>query len=62
MRPGIVKAYQIFFVLVGVIAAQAVLLRLLRAFHDVSLKHLSSRENWPILTLAVVYIWFFWAG
>jgi transcriptional regulator with AAA-type ATPase domain len=62
MRPGIVKAYQIFFVLVGVIAAQAVLLRLLRAFHDVSLKRLSSRENWPILTLAVVYIWFFWAG
>lgn len=62
MRPGMIKAYQIFFVLVGVIAAQAVLLRLLRAFHGVSLKRLSSRESWPILTLAVVYIWLFWAG
>ncbi len=62
MRPGMVKAYQIFFVLVGLIAAQAVLLRLLRAFHDVSLKRLSLRENWPLLTLAVVYIWLFWAG
>jgi len=62
MHPGMVKAYQIFFVLIGVIAAQAVLLRLLRAFQDVSLKRLSARENWPLLTLAVVYIWLFWAG
>lgn len=62
MHPGMVKAYQIFFVLIGVIAAQAVLLRLLRAFHDVSLKRLSLRQNWPLLTLAVVYIWLFWAG
>lgn len=62
MRPGMVKAYQIFFVLVGVIAAQAILLRLLRAFHDVSIKRLSPRESWPILILAVVYVWFFWAG
>lgn len=62
MHPGMVKAYQIFFVLIGVIAAQAVLLRLLRAFHAVSLKRLSLRENWPLLTLAVAYIWLFWAG
>ena len=62
MGPGMVKAYQIFFVLVGLMAAQAVLLRLLRAFQDVSLKRLSARENWPILTLAAVYIWLFWAG
>jgi hypothetical protein len=43
-------------------AAQAVLLRLLRAFQDVSLKRLSLRENWPVLTLGAVYIWLFWAG
>jgi len=62
MRPGMVTAYQIFFVILGVIFAQAVLLRLLRAFQDVSLKRLSLKENWPILTLAAVYIWLFWAG
>ncbi|MCJ7540401.1 MAG: 4Fe-4S binding protein, partial [Desulfobacterales bacterium] len=62
MGPGLIKVHQIVFVLIGVLASKAVLLRLLRNRHQAPLKRLSLRQTWPILLLAASYIWMFWTG
>jgi len=62
MGSGLIKVHQIVFILVGVLASRAVLIRLLRSRHHVPLKRLSLRQKWPILMLAVSYIWIFWTG
>ena len=61
MGPGLIKVFQVFFILVGFFVSSAVLIRLLRSCQSISSKHLSLRQRWPILLLAAVYIWIFWS-
>ena len=60
--PWWIKFYQTVFILIGVFASNAVLTNLLRSHLNSSLTRLSFRHQWPILLLAAVYIYFFWAG
>ncbi len=62
MGPGLIKVHQIVFVLIGVLASRAVLLRLLRHRHHAPLKRLSLRQTWPIMLLGASDILMFWAG
>jgi hypothetical protein len=62
MGPGFIKVHQIAFVLIGVLASRAVLLRLFRNRYHTPLKRLSLRQTWPILLLAASYIWMFLIG
>ena len=62
MGPGFIKVHQIAFVLIGVLASRAVLLRLLCNRYHTPLKRLSLRQAWPILLLAASYIWMFLIG
>ena len=62
MDPLWINFYQTVFILVGVFASKAVLTNLFRSHLDSSLTHLSFRHQWPILLLAAVYVYLFWAG
>jgi ferredoxin len=62
MEPGWVKVHQIVFVLVGMLASRAVLIRLLRNRHHAPIKRLSFGQTWPILLLSASYIWIFLTG
>jgi len=62
MNPLWINFYQTVFILVGVFASKAVLTNLFRSHLDSSLTHLSFRHQWPILLLAAVYVYLFWAG
>ncbi len=62
MGPWWIKFHQIAFILAGVFASRALLTNLFRSHLDPSLTRLSFRHQWPILLLAVVYIYLFWAG
>jgi len=62
MNPFWIKFYQTAFILIGVFASRAVLTNLFRLHLDSSLTRLSFRHQWPILLLAAVYIYLFWAA
>ena len=62
MDPLWINFYQTVFILVGVFASKALLTNLFRSHLDSSLTHLSFRHQWPILLLAAVYVYLFWAG
>jgi polyferredoxin len=57
-----IKFNQTVFILIGVFASKAVLTNLFRSHMDSSSTHLSFRHQWPILLLAAVYVYLFWAG
>ena len=57
-----IKIYQIAFILIGFFASKAVLTNIFRSHLDSSLTRLSLRHQWPILFLAAMYIYLFWAG
>jgi DNA-binding NtrC family response regulator/ferredoxin len=57
--PGLIKVVQIVLVLIGAVASQSVLKRLLRSHWITSLQRLSFKQRWPILLLGAGYIWFF---
>lgn len=57
-----IKFNQTVFILIGVFASKAVLTNLFRSHMDSSSTHLSFRYQWPILLLAAVYFYLFWAG
>ena len=60
--PWLVKVQQLVFILVGVLAAQALLKKLLGSRQDTPITRLSFQRQWPIWLLAVVYGWLFIAG
>jgi hypothetical protein len=60
--PGLIKFIQIVLVLIGAVASQSVLKRLLQSHWMTSLQRLSFKQRWPILLLGAGYIWFFGAG
>ncbi len=62
MGPWWIKFYQTAFILIGVFASKAVLKNVCRSHLDSSMTHLSFRHQWPILLLASVSIFLFWAG
>jgi transcriptional regulator with AAA-type ATPase domain len=62
MSPWWIKFHQMVFILVGVFASRAVLKNILRLHEDPSKLRLSFRHQWPLLLLAAVYIYLFWAG
>jgi hypothetical protein len=62
MNPFWIKFNQTVFILIGVFASKAVLTNLFRSHMDSSSTHLSFRHQWPILLLAAVYVYLFWAG
>jgi len=62
MSPWWITFHQIAFILVGVFASRAVLKNILRLHEDPSKLRLSFRHQWPLLLLAAVYIYLFWAG
>ena len=62
MDPLWIKFYQTAFILIGVFASRAVLTNIFRSHLNSSFTRLSLRHQWPILLLAVVYIYLFWAG
>ena len=57
-----IKFNQTVFILIGVFASKAVLTNLFRSHMEPSSNHLSFRHQWPILLLAAVYFYLFWAG
>jgi hypothetical protein len=62
MNPLWIKCYQTIFILIGVFASKAILTNLYCSHLDSSLTRLSFRHRWPILVLAALYIYLFWAG
>jgi len=60
--PWLVKACQILFILMGVLAARAVLKRLLRSRLQTAMQHLAWQQHGPIWLLGAVYIGLFWTG
>jgi hypothetical protein len=62
MNPLWIKFYQTLFILIGFFASKAVLTNIFRSHLDSSLTRLSLRHQWPILFLAAMYIYLFWAG
>jgi transcriptional regulator with AAA-type ATPase domain len=62
VSPWWIKFHQTALILIGVFASRAVLKNLFRSHLDSSLTRLSFRQQWPILLLASVSIYLFWAG
>jgi polyferredoxin len=60
--PWLVKACQILLILIGVLAARAVLKRLLRSRLQTAMQHLAWQQHGPIWLLGAVYIGLFWTG
>ena len=57
--PWLVKTFQVLFVLIGILASQAVLKRLFRFRWNDSLERLSFLQSWPIWLLGTGYILLF---
>jgi transcriptional regulator with AAA-type ATPase domain/polyferredoxin len=62
MGPFWIKFHQTAFILIGVFASKAVMKNLFHSHLDASLKRPSFRHQWPVLLLASVFIYLFWAG
>jgi hypothetical protein len=62
VSPWWIKFHQTAFILIGVFASRAVLKNLFRSHLDSSLTRLSFRQQWPILLLASVSMYLFWAA
>lgn len=60
--PWPVKACQVLFILMGVLAAGAVLKRLLGSRLQTAMQHLAWQQHGPIWLLAAGYIGLFWVG
>ncbi len=62
ISPWLIKIQQLVFILAGVLAAKALLKKLLGAYQDPLVERLSIRQQYPIWLLAGVYGWLFFAG
>jgi len=60
--PWLVKTCQVLLILMGVLAARAVLKRLLRSRLQTAMQHLAWQQHGPIWLLGAVYLGLFWTG